>query len=420
MTWMCLLGPSPGGARAIALHGHCPVALVPPGTAVPPEVAAHAERVVFCPITDHDAARAAVDRLVAELGPPRLVVSFTEFAQEVCARIATELGLPSVTPEAAARARDKATMRALLAGTPYAWPYAAGTPREVAAAVRAEPDGVRWIVKPNDGAGSAGVTALESYADLDRWLAEAAAGVAGETTVETTARAAADGGDRDTGRYIVEHAAHGPEFSVEAVSADGAHTILAVTAKQTTGSPGFVETGHVVPAPLTEADAARLRDATRCVLDRLGIRYGASHTELRLDPVHGPVVIETHTRVGGDCIPELVELATGQDQYERAIAALLGTAPALSPAPAAPAAAIGFVVPPGPGTLTALSVTPVPGILRWDFDRTPGRDLTRLRSSEDRVGYVIALGPTPADAAETVAKAVAGVHLQTAPSVHQE
>ncbi|MEU6669201.1 ATP-grasp domain-containing protein [Streptomyces sp. NPDC046727] len=403
MTWMCLLGPSPGGARAIALHGHRPVALVPPGTGVPPEVAAHAERIVFCPVTDHDAARAAVDRLVAELGPPRLVVSFTEFAQEVCARIATDLGLPSVTPEAAARARDKATMRGLLADTPYAWPHAAGGPDDIAAAVRAEPDGVRWIVKPNDGAGSAGVTALESYADLDRWLADTTAGTGPHQC-----------------RYIVEHTAVGPEFSVEAVSADGEHTVLAVTAKQTTGSPGFVETGHVVPASLTEADTARLGEATRCVLDRLGIRHGASHTELRLDPVHGPVVIETHTRVGGDCIPELVELATGQDQYERAIAALLGAEPALPPAPAAPAAAIGFVVPPAPGTLTALSLTPLPGILRWDFDRVPGRDLTRLRSSEDRVGYVIALGATPAEAAETVAKATAGVHLQIAPTARPE
>ncbi|WP_158727334.1 ATP-grasp domain-containing protein [Streptomyces sp. NRRL S-31] len=403
MTWMCLLGPSPGGARAIALHGHRPVVLVPPGTGVPPEVAAHAERVVFCPITEHDAVRAAVDRLATELGPPRLVLSFTEFAQEVCARVATDLGLPSVTPEAAARARDKAAMRSLLAATPYAWPYAAGTPDEIAAAVRAEPDGVRWIVKPNDGAGSAGVTALESYADLDRWRAGATAP-----------------GGAGIPRYIAEHAARGPEFSVEAVSADGVHGILAITAKQTTGSPGFVETGHVVPAPLAGTDATRLEDATRCVLDRLGIRYGASHTELRLDPVHGPVVIETHTRVGGDCIPELVELVTGRDQYERATAALLGTAPALTAAPAAAAAAIGFLVPPAPGTLTTLSVTPVPGILRWFFDRVPGQDLARLRSSGDRVGYAIALGATPAEAAERVAKATAGVHLRTEPTAHPE
>ncbi|MGK5543923.1 ATP-grasp domain-containing protein [Streptomyces sp. URMC 127] len=400
MSWMCLLGPSAGGARAIALHGHRPVVLVPPGAAVPGEVAAHAERVVFCEITDHDAVRSVVDRLVAELGPPRLVVSFTEFAQEVCARIATGLGLPSVPPAAAARARDKAEMRRLLAGTPYAWRYAAGTADDVAAAVRAEPDGVTWIVKPADGAGSAGVTALESYADLERWRAKAAAG------------AQADG----AAPYIVELAATGPEFSVEAVSGGGRHTILAITAKQTTGSPGFVETGHVVPAPLPEDDAERLREAVRCVLDRLEISHGASHTELRLDPEHGPVVIETHTRVGGDCIPELVELATGQDQYERAVAALLGTASVRPPAPAAPAAAISFVAPPpGAGTLTGLALTPVDGILRWQFDRTPGAALSELRSSEDRVGYAIALGETPAEAMETAAKATTGVHLEVAP-----
>ncbi|QLE75748.1 ATP-grasp domain-containing protein [Streptomyces rectiverticillatus] len=403
MTWMCLLGPSPDGARAIALHGHRPVVLASPGTPVPREVAAHADRVVFCDITDHDAAGAAVDRLTTELGPPRLVVSFTELAQEVCARIATDLGLPSVSPAAAARARDKAAMRRLLADTPYAWPYAAGAAHDIAAAVRAEPDGTSWIVKPADGAGSAGVTALDSYADLERWQAEVTARpTAHETAAQQTGPA----------RYIAEHAATGPEFSVEAVSTAGRHTVLAITAKQTTDSPHFIETGHMVPALLPEDDAERIREAVRCVLDRLEIGHGASHTELRLDPEHGPVVIETHTRVGGDCIPELVKLATGQDQYERAIAALLGTASALTPVPAAPAAAISFVTPPAAGTLTALALTPMDGILRWEFDRVPGSRLTELQSSHDRIGYVIALGETPTQAMETATKATANIHLQ--------
>ncbi|PSJ26389.1 hypothetical protein B7P34_23185 [Streptosporangium nondiastaticum] len=407
MTWICLLGPSTTGSRAVALHGHRLVVLAPPGQAVAPEVTAHAERVVFCDITDHDATRTVVDRLAAELGAPRLVVSFTEHAQEVSARIATGLGLPSVSPAAAAHARDKAAMRRLLADTPYAWPYAAGTADDIAGAVRAEPDGVAWIVKPADGAGSAGVTALDSHADLERWHSKVPAGQGPRTTQGT-------GGEQAGAvRYIAEHAATGPEFSVEAVSAAGRHTILAITAKQTTGSPNFVETGHVVPAPLPEADGERLEDAVRCVLDRLGIHHGASHTELRLDPVHGPVVIETHTRVGGDCIPELVELATGRDQYDHALAALLGTDPAKSSAPAAPAAAISFVTPPAPGALTGLSLDPTltRGVFRWHFDRMPGADLTELHSSHDRVGYAIALAETPAEAMRTAAEATAGVRV---------
>lgn len=402
MTWICLLGPSPGGAKAITLHGHRPVVLVPPGVPVPREVTAHAERIVFCPITDHDAVRSAVGRLIAELGLPRLVVSFTEYAQEVCARIATSLGLPSISPAAAARARDKVVMRRLLADTPFAWRHAAGTAEEVANAVRAEPDGVSWIVKPADGAGSAGVAALHSYAELAQWQAKVACGT--------------ESGPTGAVRFIVEHAANGPEFSIEAVSMAGQHTMLAITAKQTTGEPGFVEQGHVVPAPLSESDAERLREAVRCVLDRLEISHGASHTELRLDPARGPVVIETHTRVGGDCIPELVELATGQDQYERAVAALLGTSPARTEAPVASAAAISFVLPPFSGTLTAVALTPPDNVLRWDFDRMPGSGVSDLQSSEDRVGYAIAVGRTAAEAMEVAAKATAGVYLQVTPA----
>ncbi len=388
MRWICQLGSSPGGARAVALHGHRLVMLVPPGSSVPGAAAAYADRVVYTDITDHEATLTVVDALAAEHGEPRLVVSFTELAQEVCARIATARGLPSVSPEAAARARDKAEMRRLLAGTRYAWRYASGSAPEVFAAISAEPEGTRWVVKPVDGLGSRGVTGLASYAELERWL---------ETAGE--------------GRFIAEHAAQGPEYSVEAVSAAGRHTVLAITEKQSTGSPRFVETGHTVPAPLAEPDAARLRDAAMCVLDTLGIRDGASHTELRLDPAHGPVVIETHTRVAGDCIPELVELATGQDQYERAIAALLGTDPALTGPPAAGAAAIGFVVPPASGVLRGVVVPPVGSLLRWEFDKHPGSELTDVRSADDRIGYAIVLGSTAAEASEAAAKAVAGVRV---------
>ncbi|MFE2377094.1 ATP-grasp domain-containing protein [Streptomyces sp. NPDC059398] len=389
MRWICLLGPSPGGARAATLHGRELVVLVPPGVAVPAEVARHASRVVFGGITRYEEARETVDRLTAELGPPELLLSFTEYAQETCARIATELGLPSVSPQAAAMTRDKARMRHALACTPYAWPYVTGTAREVADAVTASPEGTAWIVKPVDGAGSGGVAALGSRAAVADWL----------------------GGADGTQLYIAEHEAGGPEFSVEAVSAAGEHTILAVTAKQTTGSPGFVETGHVVPAPLDDRETGLLHTAVRCVLDTLGIEFGASHTEVRLDPGHGPVVIETHTRVGGDCIPELVELATGADQYERSVAALLGTAPALTAEPAAGAAAIAFVVPPVPGRLRGLVTGAAEGVVRWEFEHGIGADIAPVRSSADRLGYVLVSGAGPAEAAERAAKAVAAVDV---------
>ena len=72
------------------------------------------------------------------------------------------------------------------------------------------------------------------------------------------------------------------------------------------------------------------------------------------------MVIETHTRPGGDEIPTLTRLTTGRDQYAEAIAAQLGLP---APAPSrisAGAAAICFAHPGGQNChLVRLSVPPV-------------------------------------------------------------
>jgi hypothetical protein len=119
----------------------------------------------------------------------------------------------------------------------------------------------------------------------------------------------------------------GPEFSVECVSRRGHHDLIGVTGKVTTGSPHYIEVGHLFPADVEPARCAVLASFAAEVLTALGVRDGASHTELKL-VAGGPQVIEVHTRPGGDSIPRLAELVTGIDQYEAAIRAELGLAAA--------------------------------------------------------------------------------------------
>jgi hypothetical protein len=130
----------------------------------------------------------------------------------------------------------------------------------------------------------------------------------------------------------------------------------------------------------------------------LGIRNGATHTELRVDPVHGPVVIETHTRPGGDDIPALTKLTTGRDQYSEAIAAQLGLPVPPPTVVSAAAAAICFAPPGGYNChLVRLGVPPVftdPSIqIRqlltigdWTAGRTPSerRPVSVLASTASR------------------------------------
>jgi biotin carboxylase len=113
---------------------------------------------------------------------------------------------------------------------------------------------------------------------------------------------------------IVEEFLVGDEYSVEAISARGRHHILAIT-KKYKDPRTFVELGHVLPAPLSEADCQAIGEYVRRILGAFGYRDCPSHTEVMLTAA-GPRIVETHTRVGGDRIMDLLRHASGIDVYE--------------------------------------------------------------------------------------------------------
>ncbi len=112
---------------------------------------------------------------------------------------------------------------------------------------------------------------------------------------------------------IVESFLEGREFSVEGISEDGEHRIVAITEKFVHAQT-FVELGHVVPARLTDEEHERISNYVTKVLAALEINSGLSHTEVILTR-NDVQIIETHTRAGGDRIPLLVKHATDVDLY---------------------------------------------------------------------------------------------------------
>lgn len=233
----------------------------------------------------------------------RAVLSFTEMGSLPAAMLSEALGLPSVPVRAVVRARNKLLMRRVLAATVPGPAFGV-----VGADAPADKD-FPLIVKPAEGTGSQGIAYVE------------------------TAEEYRDRADELTGA-LWEQFLRGEEFSVEAVSYDGDHRILGVTAKATTGQPHFVETGHEVPALLAPETERAVTECVRHCLDTLEITLGASHTEVMVSDGRA-FVIETHTRAGGDRIPLLTRLVSGADQYELAVRAVL---PDAAPTPREPAA----------------------------------------------------------------------------------
>ena len=126
-------------------------------------------------------------------------------------------------------------------------------------------------------------------------------------------------------KAIIEEFVTGREVSVESISYEGKHYILQITDKVTTGAPFFVELEHHQPSSLPEAIKAQIRDIVLHALNALHIKYGASHSELKITEDGDIRVIEIGARMGGDFIgSDLVRLSTGYDFLKAVIEVALG------------------------------------------------------------------------------------------------
>ncbi|GHE73699.1 pyridoxal-phosphate dependent enzyme [Streptomyces vinaceus] len=337
------------------------------------------------------------------------VTTTSDFYVPTVAGLADWLGLPGNDEAAANRCRNKAELRRTLdaAGVPqprFAVVTDAARTAEAVASV-----GLPCVVKPADDSGSNDVL-LCTTAD------QAAAHAARILAVETNVR-----GLPTARTVLVEEYLDAPEYSVEMFSHGDEVTCVGVTAKYLTGLPYFVESGHVFPAPLPDAERASLAEAVTRALKATGMRFGPTHTEVKLT-AQGPAVIEINPRLAGGMIPELIRLATGSDLLEQQIRAAAGLPVDLA-ARRSGHAGIRFLLADRPGTLASVDgiaeALAADGVERVTVTATPGRSVRPPRNAYDRLGHVIASGDDPENvsAALDAARREITVRLRTDTSV---
>ncbi|MEV4943456.1 ATP-grasp domain-containing protein [Streptomyces zaomyceticus] len=344
--------------------------------------------------TDWDVVRPFAEAARAVYGVDA-VVSLTEPGLNPASRLGDLFGLTDGRRyEVSRRMRDKWLMRRHLAERGLPVPHAALVEDRSSLDAFGERAGFPFILKPVSTTAGFGLLRAEGPDDLDRvW------GRVREL----------DGGRTDRGStmftvdgFLMESYIDGPEFSVEALSFGGRHVVVAVTEKLTS-EEHFVELGHAVPARLPDPDRERLTDAVEEFLTAMGVTDGPSHTEIRLSS-RGPVVIESHNRLGGDNIVELVEAAYGIDMIAYGAAWPLGLVEPLPEAPAPTGAAVMRVVLREPGTVTAVSgvedVRARPDVLAAQVSVRAGDTVRPLSDNWDRLGSVVATGADTDSAVE--------------------
>ncbi|AWZ05908.1 MULTISPECIES: ATP-grasp domain-containing protein [unclassified Streptomyces] len=344
------------------------------------------------------------------------VVSLTEGGLDTAARLREHFGFPGTRPEVSRRLRDKHLMRRHLAehGT-SAMHWGRVTDRASLEDFGGRA-GFPFIVKPTDATASFGLIRVAGAGDLDAvW----------ERIEELRGRRTDRGSTLFTVReFLMESYLDGPEFSVEAFSFGGRHVVVAVTEKLVDDTH-FAELGHALPARLAPDAHARVTAAVAEFLDTMGVSDGPSHTELRLGS-RGPVVIESHNRVGGGHINELVEAAYGIDLIAYGVAWPMGLVEELAGPPAARAGACTRFVLRDPGTVTAVSgvaeVAARADVLAVEVSVRPGDTVRPLRDNWDRLGFA-AVTAADTDAAIALCERLTGgiridvtAHENTAPA----
>ncbi|MGA6166324.1 ATP-grasp domain-containing protein [Amycolatopsis magusensis] len=386
-----LVGATVKVLQAAKAHG-LSVILIQHKNKFTPEQAELADATLIADYTDWAAVRPQAEAAYERWGFAT-ALGLTDPALDAVARINDLFGLPGTSYEVSRLLRNKFRMRQRLAE--------AGASTVIGARLLEDRQslfefgaefGYPFVVKPTDAAASLGVFRVATPSDVDDvWRSLEA--------LRGNGPARGCGGLFTVTEVVMEEYADGPEFSVESFSFGGRHVVLSVTEKSTSDGH-FAELGHTVPARIDRFRENRIVGATQEFLDTIGLTDGPSHTEIKFGR-RGPVVIESHNRIGGDRIHDLVEAVYGIDLTHYAIGWPFGLVDELRDRPkAVGGAAVRFVENPAGTEGTVVSIDGFDElrsrseVIAAEALVSVGDEVRAVRDNNDRLALVAATGPT--------------------------
>ena len=237
------------------------------------------------------------------------------------------------------------------------------------------------IIKPVDSAGSRGVTRLDGDAHKNEQRAALERALSGSQSQ----------------RAIVESVLPGREYTVETF-ADGETThVLAVTVKKKVANTGDTVANELA-TPDDPPDVLDAIGKTACqALEAVGYREGPGHVEIMYAAGLAPALIEAAGRGAGFMVFErFVPLTSGYDILAACVAQAIGRQVRYSPA-TKQAGVIRFF-PSKPGRVRAYAgfeqANDCDGVEAGSFVNV-GDTMSAAESDGDRLGYILATGPTP-------------------------
>ncbi|HEX8081791.1 MAG TPA: ATP-grasp domain-containing protein [Jatrophihabitans sp.] len=361
--------------------------------------------ILAAPAQDEDSA----EKLPSEVSMPphvRAVVPAHDYAVVAAASLAQAWGRPGAGIDAARVFRDKSLLRETAGKAGIAQPewLLACSAAEVAD-FRAKAGG-RCVIKPTNRQSSEGVQLLGPDDDVAAAWDYALAGGGRGTVMRAEHFTHA--------RCLVERMLDGPEMSAELLLQDGQVRFFNATLKRVLPGRHPVEMGHVVPGPDAGGVSDRLKESMCALAEAAGFSSGLMHGEWIIED-GVPQLVECAGRLPGDHIHKLIELAYDWDLLRNWFAVLQGDPPVALSAPVR-GSAIRFLSAP-PGRVHAIhgvdQARTLRGVHSVAVQVAAGDTVEAVRSSWERLGYVIATGADGAAAERVSADAQQLVTIET-------
>ncbi|WP_406482001.1 ATP-grasp domain-containing protein [Streptomyces platensis] len=383
----------------------------------PDRVQRYVDHMIECPVAEPDAVLDVLAPLHHER-PFRRVLAPGEDAVLTAAVVSEKLGIPGNSVETVRAIKNKVLTRQAMdrAGISPVLHRVVVSEAELLGFL-AEVDG-KIILKPIDSTGSLSTLPIEDEQQARRaW-----------------ALYVADGHTEG----LVEEFLEGPEVTLESFSVDGKHHPVGID--EYLQAPGqAVEIGDLFPGRVSAENQDGMIRLTSALLDAVGLVEGPSHTEFILTD-KGPRILETHCRIGGGAINELVKRAYGVDLSRLQVSVPLGLETFTPHSLDSGKGAVMLFFMPEPGRVTSISglealgvpVHQMPIEKSWTglVGLDPIRDAEvgvnlclevgdvaiRVRNNwELLMGFVIANGDDADQAVARAEEVVAGITIETEP-----
>lgn len=213
---------------------------------------------------------------------------------------------------------------------------------------------------------------------------------------------------------VYEEVICGKEFSVEGLVYNKKIFIAAITEKEVTAAPYFVEVGHIVPADIQNSTQEKIQLFIEKVVIAIGLDYSAFHIEIKISE-NSVNVVEIGCRLGGGTITsDLVPLATGIDLLGETIKMAIGETPVIKKRHDKCAIVRFFKTKDGilQGVSGIEEAYGIAGVEKIMLNAKKKSNVFSLKSSDDRIGYIICCRGKRAEAVACCEKAMDQIKIE--------